>query len=58
MDQNDIMMEHLDTALDGVDAILQEMELPAQTKRALIGRVYELYAAAESAVEEYTLEPA
>ena len=58
MDQNEIMMEHLDNLLDNVDATIQEMELPAQTKRDLVSYVYKLYQAAENAVEEYTYEPA
>lgn len=56
MDQNEIMMEHLDNLLDNVDAIIQEMELPSQTKRDLVSYVYKLYQAAENAVEEYTYE--
>ena len=56
MDQNEIMMEHLDNLLDNVDAVIQEMELPSQTKRDLVSYVYKLYQAAENAVEEYTYE--
>ena len=56
MDQNEIMMEHLDNLLDNVDATIQEMELPSQTKRDLVSYVYKLYQAAENAVEEYTYE--
>ena len=58
MDQNEIMMEHLDQLLDNVDATIQEMELPGQQKRELASFVYKLYARAEALVEEATYEPA
>ena len=58
MEQNEIVMEHLDAVLDTVDVCIQELELSGQDKRELAGYVYKLYARAEALVEEATLEPA
>jgi len=56
--QNEIVMEHLDTALDTVDACIQGLEISSQYKRELAGYVYKMYARAEAIVEEESLEPA
>ena len=56
--QNELMMEHLDSLLDSVDATIQEMDLPSQQKRELAGYVYKLYARTEALVEEASYEPA
>jgi hypothetical protein len=48
---NGELLEKLDTALDTVDAILNDMALASDVKKALVSQVYKLYADAEEAVE-------
>lgn len=48
---NGELLEKLDTALDTVDAILNDMALDSDVKKALVSQVYKLYADAEEAVD-------